>query len=172
MGWGIMAEGRKPSEGDSSGNWGCSCCCQGKSSEFPQGWSHVTSPLLPRAQTPPQEPMCIHRQRQAWGCSLFLWLTIDRLYPRAHLQSAYQASSSTLLWQHPLDQGYWTSLALSAFSSKPEECSSLGLLLCQPVELFSFSFPTSTTRAWLPQLPLSLLGSCFFPVPPTLVVAA
>lgn len=123
-------------------------------------------------QTPPQEPMCIHRQRQAWGCSLFLWLTIDRLYPRAHLQSAYQASSSTLLWQHPLDQGYWTSLALSAFSSKPEECSSLGLLLCQPVELFSFSFPTSTTRAWLPQLPLSLLGSCFFPVPPTLVVAA
>lgn len=112
------------------------------------------------------------RHKPGFSVCLFLWLTIDRLYPPAHLQSAYQASSSTLLWQHLLDQGYWTSLALSASSSKPKECSSLGLLLCQPVELFFFSFPTSTMRAWLPQLPLSLLGSFFFPLRPSLVVDA
>lgn len=134
--------------------------------------SFLTS-LLPRAQGDTStgwhehhHSTHVHAHRHKPGSSvcLFSWLTIDRLCPPAHLQSAYQASSSTLLWQHLLDQEYWTSLALSASSSKPKECSSLGLLLCQPVELFSFSFPTSTMRAWLPQPPLSLLGSFFPPL--------
>lgn len=134
--------------------------------------SFLISPLLPRVKgdITTATTARVHSQTEAsldfqFVC-LFSWLTIDRLYPTAHLQSAYQASFlQHITMATPFGSGILDIAGSFCFQQQAKgvlqpwaaPLPAWGSLLLQP--------PHLTTRAWLLQLPLALLGF-FFPFLP------
>lgn len=121
--------------------------------------------------TPPpaQQPVCTPSWRQGWILRLFVSMAHHRQTPSYSASPiCVPASPQHIAMATPPGSGILGITGSFCFHQQAKGGSSLGLLFCQPVHLFSFSFPTSTPTAGLLQLPLSLRRSLYTPFLPLL----